>query len=56
MTKANSIQNGKGSKPRKGANYRAYWESELWEKMGKKSTTLSHSISTHSSLVAQKER
>ena len=27
---------GKGSKIRIGANFRAYWDAEIWKKIGKK--------------------
>lgn len=31
---SNTVKNGKGPNPVKGVNWRAYWESELWENMG----------------------
>lgn len=36
MNKLNTIQNGKGSKPRKNFNWGAYWNAEYWNKKTKK--------------------
>jgi hypothetical protein len=36
MTTSNKVQTGKGYKWRKGANMKAYWEADIWSKMGKK--------------------
>lgn len=33
---ANTVKNGKGPEIRKGANLKAYWEAEIWNKMGKR--------------------
>ena len=33
--KLNTVQNGKGPKPRKGINWRLYWESEYWDNLNK---------------------
>ncbi len=30
----NTVKNGKGPEIRKGANLRAYWEAEIWKKLG----------------------
>ena len=38
MTTYNGVQTGKGDKWRKGANMKAYWEADIWSKMGKKAT------------------
>lgn len=37
MTKSNK-EAGKGDKWRKGTNYAKYWQSELWDNLGKKTT------------------
>lgn len=34
-SKLNTVQNGKGSKIRKGADLRAYWDSEYWDNLNK---------------------
>lgn len=39
MTTTNRPQTGKGDKLRKGANMKAYWESDIWNKMGKSTKT-----------------
>jgi len=36
---SNTIKNGKGPEIRKGANLRAYWDAEIWDKIGPNKTT-----------------
>jgi len=33
--KLNTVQNGKGPKPRKNINWRNYWDSEYWDNLDK---------------------
>lgn len=44
----NRIQTGKGDKLRKGANMKAYWNADIWNKMGPKSIKTEKSVLKYS--------
>ncbi len=49
----NTSQNGKGSTPRKGVNYKAYREAEIWDILARNKSTKSEPTSLKCSSPAE---